>query len=289
MKISQIDRILEIIRLLQRRPGYTAGDLAERFGVSERTIYRDFELLQGKGYHIDMGPQYRHFIFTGDEAGAVFTEEEARLILLAISGAGATPLQESIRQKLFLNGELTAAARFLTSQRAGEHVRQLQMALDEDRQVILRDYQSASSGGASDRRVDPLVFTDNYREIRAWEQDSGQVKTYKITRIGEVELLEAARQVREVPPPPDFFGMSGSQRHALVLHLSQRAWLILRDEYPAALPYAEMQAGPWPWRLTGEVQDLRAVGRFVLGLPGELAVESPSALQAYVAEKRKLG
>jgi predicted DNA-binding transcriptional regulator YafY len=287
MKISQIDRILEMILLLQRRPGYRAGELAERFGVSERTIYRDFALLEGKGYCIDLDAQHRHFLFTGEEEEALFTEEEARLILLTLSGAEATPLRDSIRQKLFLNGELSAAARFLTSQRAGEHVRQIQAAMDADRQVLLRGYQSASSGTASDRRVDPLVFTDNYRELRAWEHDSGQVKTYKITRIGQVELLAAAREVRELPPPPDIFGMSGGERQALRLHLSQRAWLILRDEFPAALPYCQEQAGRWPWRLEGEIQSLFAVGRFVLGLPGELEVEGPEALRAYVEAKRK--
>ena len=45
----QIHRLFEIVYLLLDTPNITARQLAERFEVSERTIYRDVDVLSGAG------------------------------------------------------------------------------------------------------------------------------------------------------------------------------------------------------------------------------------------------
>ncbi|MEZ5409823.1 MAG: HTH domain-containing protein [Acidimicrobiales bacterium] len=42
-------RLLSLLLLLQNGGRYTAGDLAERLGVSQRTVLRDIEVLSGSG------------------------------------------------------------------------------------------------------------------------------------------------------------------------------------------------------------------------------------------------
>ena len=51
----RIHRLLEMITLLQSERGYNAKRLAERFGVAERSIYRDLEVLETLGipYYFD--------------------------------------------------------------------------------------------------------------------------------------------------------------------------------------------------------------------------------------------
>ncbi|MEX0885837.1 MAG: YafY family protein [Phycisphaeraceae bacterium] len=51
----RIHRLLELITLIQAEPGYNARRLAERFGVAERSIYRDLEVLETIGipYYFD--------------------------------------------------------------------------------------------------------------------------------------------------------------------------------------------------------------------------------------------
>ncbi len=41
----QINRLLEIVMILLHKENITAKELAERFGVSTRTIYRDIDAL----------------------------------------------------------------------------------------------------------------------------------------------------------------------------------------------------------------------------------------------------
>jgi proteasome accessory factor B len=47
---SQAARVQGILRTLGVRHGITIGELAEEFGVTKRTLYRDLKVLEEAGY-----------------------------------------------------------------------------------------------------------------------------------------------------------------------------------------------------------------------------------------------
>jgi len=47
---SQAARVQRILRTLGARPGITIGELAEEFGVTKRTLYRDLRALEEARY-----------------------------------------------------------------------------------------------------------------------------------------------------------------------------------------------------------------------------------------------
>ena len=49
-KYSQAARVQGILRTLGVRQGITIGELAEEFGVTKRTLYRDLKALEEAGY-----------------------------------------------------------------------------------------------------------------------------------------------------------------------------------------------------------------------------------------------
>jgi predicted DNA-binding transcriptional regulator YafY len=49
-------RLLRLLSLLQARPSWTAGELADRLGVTDRTIRRDVSRLRDLGYPVDAEP-----------------------------------------------------------------------------------------------------------------------------------------------------------------------------------------------------------------------------------------
>lgn len=50
------ERVLRLLSALQNRRQWPAAELAERFGVTERTIRRDVDRLRELGYPVDATP-----------------------------------------------------------------------------------------------------------------------------------------------------------------------------------------------------------------------------------------
>ena len=48
-RLNRTERLFATILLLQNRPNYTSRDLAEHFGVSRRTVFRDLRALSESG------------------------------------------------------------------------------------------------------------------------------------------------------------------------------------------------------------------------------------------------
>jgi len=79
--VNRFDRISAILILLQTKKWITAGEIAQRYGVSVRTVYRDIRTLEeagiplgaeaGRGYFIVDGFHLPPVMFTPDEAGSL--------------------------------------------------------------------------------------------------------------------------------------------------------------------------------------------------------------------------
>lgn len=84
--MNRFDRVTSLWLLLQTRPVVTAAYLAEHFGVSERTIYRDIRTLEtagvpigaeaGVGYFLEKSYRLPPVSFTLDEASALLLSEK---------------------------------------------------------------------------------------------------------------------------------------------------------------------------------------------------------------------
>src|ERR1700760_1842796 len=84
--MNRIDRISAILIQLQSRRVVKAADIAERFNISLRTVYRDVKTLEeagipligeaGVGYSIMDGYRLPPVMFTREEATAFLTAEK---------------------------------------------------------------------------------------------------------------------------------------------------------------------------------------------------------------------
>lgn len=83
--IKRIDRLTALLTLLQSKRFISADKLSEKFGVSNRTIYRDIKTLnsagvpiftvEGKGFSIMDEYRIPPVMFTEEEANALLTAE----------------------------------------------------------------------------------------------------------------------------------------------------------------------------------------------------------------------
>ncbi len=84
-ELKRLSRLTSIIILLQSKKIITATEIAIRFNVSKRTIYRDIKALEksgvpiysieGKGYSLVKGYNLPPIMFTEEEANALITAE----------------------------------------------------------------------------------------------------------------------------------------------------------------------------------------------------------------------
>ncbi len=86
MEKPRLARLTHIVTLLQSKRLITASELAKKFQVSVRTIYRDIRTLEssgipivteeGKGYFLQEGYQLPPIMFSEEEANALITAEQ---------------------------------------------------------------------------------------------------------------------------------------------------------------------------------------------------------------------
>lgn len=195
-----LNRLVSIIYILLNKGTVTAGELAERFEVSVRTIYRDIEQLsmagipvyarKGKGGGISLTDN-----FVLDRM--VISEEEQQRILAALASLRETGAceEEEILQKLgtFFRTDVPDWVAIDFSDWSGRRkdlYEQFRQAI-LGRQVIAFDYYG-QYGEMSRRTVEPiqLLFKEYTWYLRAYCRKREAMRLFKIRRMKRVEILE---------------------------------------------------------------------------------------------------
>lgn len=291
MDQPKIERLLRLMKLLTANTEYTVDDLAERLGMSRRTVYRYIDTFREAGFVIKKtgdcirldkaSPHFR------DISQLVhFTEEEAHILKSAIENIDDTNLlKQNLKRKLYSVYDNRTLADTVVRGKNAPNIRALVEAIDERRQVVLHGYRSAHGGEVRDRRVEPFAFTTNYVNVWCYDPDDGSSKLFKTARIGSVEPLDAqwehAAEHRE--GFIDAFRMHGDERHRVRLELGMLACNLLSEEYPLA--ERDLQpAGEGRWLLDTEVAGYAGIGRFVAGLLDDIRIVDAPGLQRYLRE-----
>lgn len=284
---AKLLRLFQIIAVL-KAGHWTIRQLAERFDTSERTIYRYINLLEEVDFLIEKDFDNRYFIITSDDdpSQSQFSLEEMRLIKKLIqSGASDNPLRDLLLKKLSLNSELDSMPRLFLKARLGKFVEQFAEAISNKQQVVLKNYHSANSNEIRDRLVEPIHFGDNYQSIMALDTTDKVCKQFKLDRIGDVipynkpYVFESLHKKNQT----DIFGFNGDANTWVTLQLTLRAYLLLREEFPLAMPFLTKEEDHYLFH--GPVASYEGVGRFTLGLIDEIHIRNPENFITFIKNK----
>lgn len=200
----QISRLFQIIYILLQKKSTTAGELAEHFEVSVRTIYRDIDALcqagipiyssQGKGGGIALVDK---FILNK----ALLSEREQDEILLALQSLSAVRYPElndvlsklsSLFNKSSVNWIEVDFSTWGNEERQKEAFGLLKNAILEQR-VVIFSYFSAS-GEKGERRVEPLklLFKDKAWYLQGYCLQRKAYRTFKITRMTNIHITDTS-------------------------------------------------------------------------------------------------
>lgn len=210
----KINRLLEITILLLNKGTITARELADRFGVSTRTIYRDVDVLSGAGVPV--------FTNKGNGGGisllenyslnkTLISEHESESLLLALKTLQATkyPEIDHVLDKIgsvFKNAD-SADWVYIDFSPWGSKPNEYNKFIDIKRAILERrttsfDYVNAG-GGRSLRSIEPmrLIFRGQAWYLWGYCKTREDFRTFRISRMKNVIVTSEAFERRK---PEDF-------------------------------------------------------------------------------------
>lgn len=286
---NRILKVLKAVALLKTQPPKSVNLLANQLETTDRTLYRYLDLIKELGFEIKKDNSNRVFIArTSDEDYAVFTKEETLFLKNLITQFGNTHiLKDSVLGKLNIDAEMHDMGHQLMNVHIGSIIKNLNAAIANKTQVVLKKYFSVHSNTISDRRVEPFQFTDNYQYICAFEPESQSNKFFAIERIKEVKCTPDAFQhiEKHVFDSIDIFSFSSTgTKYTIDILLNLRAFVLLKEEYPNSISYLKKDPKINQYRLQAAINNLKPIARFVRGLPNDTTVLGSLELIEYLQE-----
>jgi predicted DNA-binding transcriptional regulator YafY len=216
------ERVLRLLGLLQQRPVWTGPELAERLGVTTRSIRRDVERLRalgypvhaaqgvGGGYQLGRGRGLPPLLLDDDEAVAVAVS----LRMAAggtVSGASEAALRTLAKLDQVMPPKLRSEVRAIHE--ATQTLEYGQVTVDGDALLTLaravrdmvrvRFAYEARDGAPTSRTVEPvgLVATGRRWYVMAYDVDRDDWRTFRMDRMTSVRATTWRFREREHDDP----------------------------------------------------------------------------------------
>jgi len=276
--------LLEFLEVLQDRPFVTGAEIGERLGVDGRTVRRYARAVQELGFPVEgergpaggyrLRPGYKlpPLMFTEDEAAAVVlglmsarrlgvpTSDEALAKINRVLPAKLRARTESLEQVAFTSPAGTAPA--------GDTVLTLADAARRRRRVTAR--YTSHGGAETDRELSPygVVVHGGRWYLAAHDHGRGEMRTFRVDRMRDVEIGGAARPAEE--------GFDAAEH--LVKSFAQVPWtheVEVQLERHIDVPLATVTP---EGRLTMRFESLDYMARVLASLDTDFTVIKPPAL-----------
>ena len=212
--MNRIDRLTAILIQLQSKKWVTSGEIAERFEISQRTVYRDIRALEeagiplysepGRGYSLVDGYHLPPVMFSSEEAGAVLiaeklveklTDQSVCKHFLSAALKIKAILPESSKDQVEMMDHQVAVFSQPVSEREGYP----NNFLSDIQQAIIRkkcldmDYEAYYSGEQTlGRTVDPygLVYYANCWHLIGYCHLRRDMRDFRLDRISRLRISD---------------------------------------------------------------------------------------------------
>jgi predicted DNA-binding transcriptional regulator YafY len=210
--MNRIDRIAAILIQLQSRRVVKAADIAERFNISLRTVYRDVKTLEeagipligeaGVGYSIMDGYRLPPVMFTREEATAFLTAEKFVETLTDTStSANYRSAMYKVRavlkntEKELLEGMDDRIEVLKSMARANvaptDHIQTILHSIAQ-KKVLALNYFAQHSQELTKRYVEPvgIFYSASYWHLIAWCRLRNAYRDFRIDRIKNLVVTD---------------------------------------------------------------------------------------------------
>ncbi|MGI8764104.1 MAG: helix-turn-helix transcriptional regulator [Ilumatobacteraceae bacterium] len=219
-------RLLGVLSLLQSRPCWTGPELADRFGVTVRTIRRDVDRLRQLGYPIEAGTGlaggYR--LGTGGRAMPPLMLDRDEAVAVAVclrstateslDGGGEAAIRAlgkleqllppTLRRQVGTIGSMTERLGTAIAAVSPELLVVITRACRDTERLKVR--YSDAGGRESERTLDPyrVVSTARRWYLVAWDRGRQAWRTFRIDRLTDVVCTGHRVELVDPPDPVAF-------------------------------------------------------------------------------------
>ncbi|KQB99828.1 YafY family protein [Pedobacter sp. Hv1] len=215
---KRLSRLTAILTQLQTKRLLTAAELAEKFSVSKRTIYRDIKALEkadvpilteeGKGYALMDGYRMPSVMFTESEANALITAEQlilknkdASFVRDYVEAIGKikSVLRNHTKDKVNLLANRTLSGQNADNNRTSNNLSTLQLALTNFNLVKIK-YYSPENNQTTERTIEPFaIYTaqENWLLV-AFCRLRNDYRAFRLDRVESLLVLDQTFEPHQI-------------------------------------------------------------------------------------------
>ena len=307
-------RLLRLLSLLQAQARWSGPDLAERLGVTSRTLRRDITRLRDLGYPVDAaaGADGGYQLGAGGRLPPLLLDDdEAVAMTLGLRMATTTSLAGMERSAVAALAKIEQVMPPVLAERIKALATGLvQMRGPELPQVDpnvlvavatacrfcegVRFHYQTHEGENQERSVEPLqvVHTGRRWYLVARDRDRSAWRTFRIDRITE-PTLTGHRYSFEDPPDPEAMVAEATMVAPWLIEARLRVGApleVVQRRFPPtmAVVEADPEGDPGKAVVRTGANELGPLVAFVTGMPFDVEVISPDELRAAVRKRAEL-
>ena len=302
--MKRLERLQGILHQLQSKRLVLGKDLADRYGVSLRTIYRDMVSLQetgvpilseaGLGYSLPKDYKMPSQQFSDQEALSLLV---ARQVLESFPDTGAlqsyedslwkirSNLDTSLKDQLEFWESKMKISGFKGQEMAGESIaflNEIRQGLFQNKVLHLK-YYSHYRRSSEAREVEPIGLHFYYQKwhLIAWCRKREAYRDFRIDRIEKMSLLETHYHQSERLSLKEYLKQMKSDQNPMEasIEFAKRAVPYISDVRWEMGYTGREETTNWGVLMHFKVPDFEYLARWLLMFPREIQVKSPQALK----------
>lgn len=307
--MNRIDRLSAILIQLQSKKVVRALEIADRFDISLRTVYRDIRALEEAGVPIGAEAGVGYFLMEGYNLPPVkFSKEEAGALLMASKLAEKQTdksIQKNLSDALFKiraalkveekdylesienNIEVLHTPEYMTSSQFPDHfLSDIQTALAREK-VLNFDYYSSYNDAFTNRDVEPLslCYYSRHWHLIGYCRLRNDLRDFRSDRIMKLKTTEISFDPGQ---HADYNGyldsiMMGSDLQEVRVRFTKKAARYIQ-EYRYYMGYIESHQTEDHEDMKFMTSDVENFARWVLQFSDSAEVLSPPDLQHKVLD-----
>jgi predicted DNA-binding transcriptional regulator YafY len=303
--MNSSERRLKLMLLLQQ-PGkhLTVDELAERFDVSRRTIFRDFNALQEinvpvtwdrySGYGLIEGYKIPPLMFTSKELATImvglnFVKSQVDQGLVEDAKGVEVKIKNVLPDELknFMNSLegrtiVDPYLRFGGEKKKGGSWYLISSAIAQQKRMQFR--YTTKSGETGTRKIDPyiLVFYEDHWNVIGKSHLRGEIRNFILERVDEVQILEENYQLQKELDVEGLIFRSDESSHLIILQVKKDEIERLEANLPAKI-IKKTSENSKLIKIEFKFDNLEFINEWLLQFGNKVKVEAPELL----VEKRK--